>query len=459
MSAKISNIHPGGIAEELELEVGDVILTINGNEIKDIIDYRFLMAEEYIELEVQKKDGEIWTYEVEKEYDDNLGVDFQQSIMDEAKSCSNKCIFCFIDQLPPGMRETLYFKDDDSRLAFLQGNFVTLTNMKDSDIERIIKYRISPINVSVHTTNPELRRKMLNNRFAGNIYERLEKLAAAGITMNSQIVCVPGVNNGEELISTIEDLYKLYPAIQNIAAVPVGSTKYRKGLYNITLYNADNARDEIHNVRKLQEKYIKEIGAPFVRLSDEFYVLAGEKIPDSEFYEGFEQLEDGVGMIRFLRETIEQTLPDLREEAVGEFTLVTGLLAFEEISNIAKLIMDKNNKIKLDVKRIFNRHFGETITVAGLLTGGDILEQLKGNIGPGKIIIPVNMLRSGENVFLDDLTIKDLEVALEREIIKCEYTGEDLIEIINNNGQVRKDIKITGGAEIDNFNMQKEHKE
>ncbi|WP_163194056.1 DUF512 domain-containing protein [Clostridium thermarum] len=459
MSAKISNIHPGGIAEELELEVGDVILSINGNEIKDIIDYRFLMAEEYIELEVQKLNGEIWTYEVEKEYDENLGVDFEKSIMDEAKRCSNKCIFCFIDQLPPGMRETLYFKDDDSRLAFLQGNFVTLTNMKDSDIDRIIKYRISPINISVHTTDPELRKKMLNNRFAGNIYERLQKLASANITMNTQIVSVPGINNGPELIKTIEDLYKLHPAIQNVAVVPVGSTKYREGLYNITLYNSDSARKEIHSVRKLQKKYIKEIGAPFVRLSDEFYVLAGEEIPDSDFYEGFEQLEDGVGMIRFLRDSIEQTLPYLKDEAEGEYTLVTGVLAYEEIKSIANLIMEKNNKVKLDVRKIINRFFGETITVAGLLTGGDIIDQLKDNIGPGKIIIPVNMLRSGESVFLDDLTINDLQEALGRKVIKCEYTGEDLIDIINNNGQVCKETKTAGGAEIDNLYMQnKEYK-
>jgi Fe-S oxidoreductase, related to NifB/MoaA family len=299
MSAKISKILPGSIAEELELEVGDALLTINGSEVKDIIDYKFLAADEYIEMDIQKPNGEIWTYEVEKDYDDNLGIEFESAIMDEAKRCSNKCIFCFIDQLPPGMRETLYFKDDDSRLSFLQGNFVTLTNMKDSDIDRIIKYRISPINVSVHTTDPELRKKMLNNRFAGNIYERLQKLADAGITMNCQIVCVPGVNNGEELIKTVEDLYKLYPSIQNVAAVPVGSTKFREGLYNVTLYKKDTAKTEIENMRKLQEKYIKEIGAPFVRLSDEFYVLSGEEIPDAEFYEGFEQLEDGVGMIRF----------------------------------------------------------------------------------------------------------------------------------------------------------------
>ncbi|NLZ49124.1 MAG: DUF512 domain-containing protein [Clostridiales bacterium] len=433
MSAKISAIQPGSIAEELELEVGDVILTINGNEVKDIIDYRFLMADEYVELEVQKADGEVWVYEVEKDYDEKLGVEFENSMMDQAKSCSNKCIFCFIDQLPPGMRESLYFKDDDSRLSFLQGNFVTLTNMKDSDIDRIIKYKISPINVSVHTTNPELRKKMLNNRFAGNIYERLQKLAAAGISMNAQIVSVPGINNGEELLKTVEDLYKLYPAIQNVAVVPVGVTKYREGLFNITTYNEETAGEEINNIKHLQEKYIKEIGTPFVRLSDEFYVLSKREIPDKEFYGEFHQLEDGVGMIRFLRNAIEENLPALRDDISGHFTFITGVLAFEEIKSTAELIMKKNNKLVIDVKKVLNKHFGETITVAGLLTGKDIISQVKGNLGPGKIIIPVNMLRSGEEVFLDDITLDEMKKELDRDIIVCEYTGEDLIEIINNN--------------------------
>lgn len=433
MSAKISAIQPGSIAEELELEVGDVILTINGNEVKDIIDYRFLMADEYVELEVQKADGEVWVYEVEKEYDEKLGVEFEKSIMDEAKSCSNKCIFCFIDQLPPGMRESLYFKDDDSRLSFLQGNFVTLTNMKDSDIDRIINYKISPINISVHTTNPDLRKKMLNNRFAGNIYERLKKLAEAGISMNAQIVSVPGINNGEELLKTVEDLYKLYPAIQNVAVVPVGSTKYREGLFNITIYNEETAREEINNIKPLQEKYIKDIGTPFVRLSDEFYVLSKIDIPDKDFYGDFHQLEDGVGMIRYMRTAIEENLPNLRDDISGYFTFITGTLAYEEIKNTAELIMKKNSKLVIDVKKVLNKHFGETITVAGLLTGKDIIQQVKEDLGPGKVIIPANMLRSGEDVFLDDVTLQQMKEELNRDIIVCEYTGEDLIEIINKN--------------------------
>lgn len=435
MSAKIIRIHPEGIAEELELEVGDVLLSINGNEVKDILDYKFLIADEYVEVDIEKPDGEVWTYEIEKEYDEDLGVDFQSSIMDQARSCSNKCIFCFIDQLPPGMRETLYFKDDDSRLSFLQGNFVTLTNMKDSDIDRIIKYKISPINVSVHTTDPELRKKMLNNRFAGNVYERLQKLASAGITMNCQIVCVPGVNNGEELVKTVEDLYKLYPAVQNVAAVPVGSTKYREGLYNITLFNGLTAQKEIESIKLLQDRYIKEIGAPFIRLSDEFYVLSRHTIPDNEFYTGFEQIEDGIGMIRYLRDAIESTLPNLREDIKGEFTFATGVLAYDEIVSMGNAIMAKNNKIKINVKKIINRYFGETITVAGLLTGKDIMEQVGEDLNSGKIILPVNMLKSGEKVFLDDVTLDQMQDTLQREILICEYTGEDLIDIINNNSE------------------------
>ena len=283
MKNKICKIISGGIADELGFEIGDILLSINGTEIKDIIDYRFLLADEYIEVEIQKLDGEIWEYEIEKDYSEDLGLEFEQSIMDKAKSCSNKCIFCFIDQLPKGMRNTLYFKDDDSRLSFLQGNFVTLTNMKDEDIDRIIKYRISPINVSVHTTNPELRIKMLNNRFAGNVYNRLKRLAEAGITINAQIVVVPEINNGIELERTVNDLYKLYPSIQNIAAVPIGITKFREGLFPLKTYNKELAIQEIRTIEMLQKKYINEINSPFIRLSDEFYIMAEMEVPKNDF--------------------------------------------------------------------------------------------------------------------------------------------------------------------------------
>jgi putative radical SAM enzyme (TIGR03279 family) len=431
MKNTIVKVIPGSIAEELGIEVGDKLININDTVVKDIIDYKFLMADEYIVVEIEKPDGEVWDLEIEKEYDEDLGVEFENSILDQARSCSNNCVFCFIDQLPQGMRKTLYFKDDDSRLSFLQGNFVTMTNMKDEDIDRIIRYRISPINVSVHTTNPELRVKMLNNRFAGSIYERLKKLSEAGIDINCQIVLCPGLNNGEELVRTSEDLYKLYPSIRNLAVVPVGATRFREGLFPVTLYSRESSRQEIENISMLQQKYMKEIGTPFIRLSDEFYILAEMDVPESEFYGEFEQLEDGIGMIRLFRENIDKTIKDLNKNSAGSFTMFTGISAHKELQAAASKIMAANSKININVVKIINRFFGETITVAGLLTGKDIIEQLKEhNIGD-YVIISRNMLRSGEDIFLDDITVEAMEKALDRKIIIADYSGEDLIEKIN----------------------------
>lgn len=438
MKNKISKVTVGGIGEEVGIEAGDVLLSINGTTIQDIIDYKFLLADDYVEVEIQKPDGEIWELEIEKEFGEDLGIEFEEAILDRAKSCSNKCIFCFIDQLPKGMRDTLYFKDDDSRLSFLQGNFVTLTNMKDEDIDRIIRYHISPINVSVHTTNPDLRVKMLNNRFAGNVYERLKKLADAEITINAQIVVVPGVNNGQELINTVEDLYKLYPSVQNVAAVPVGITKFREGLVSLNIFDKESAKKEILSINKLQNKYINEIGTPFVRLSDEFYVLAQMDLPQSDFYEEYDQLEDGVGMIRLLRDTIEKDIKSLNKTQKGSFTMITGTSAFSEIKRVADMISETNSNIEIDCIKIINEFFGETITVAGLLTGKDIINQLKGKINSKYLIMPDNMFRKGyelgdpkENIMLDDIKVKDIEDALDVKVIICSYTGEDLIQLIN----------------------------
>lgn len=431
MKNTISKVKPGSIAEELEIEVGDKLISINEKEVRDIIDYKFLMADEDILVEIEKADGEIWELEIEKDYDEDLGVEFKDSIMDQAKSCCNKCIFCFIDQLPKGMRETLYFKDDDSRLSFLQGNFVTLTNMADEDINRIIEYKISPINVSVHTTNPELRQKMLSNRFAGNVYERLIKLSNGGIKINCQVVSCPGVNNREELIRTVEDLYKLHPSIENVAVVPVGITKFREGLFDMTLYNKETSLMEIEGIKKIQEKYINEIGYPFVRLSDEFYVTAEVDVPSKDFYDKFDQLEDGVGMIRIFRENIKEGLSNLSPNKKGSFTLITGTSAYKEIKSAAEEIEKVNSNIKVQTNAIINNFFGSTITVAGLLTGKDIKEQLKDAKLGDYIIIPRNILRSGEEVFLDDVTVEELEKYFNKSILICEYTGEDLIEKIN----------------------------
>lgn len=431
MNNKISKIINESIAEELEIEVGDKLISINGTEIKDIIDYKFLMADDYIEVEIEKKNGEIWTLEVEKEYQEDLGIEFENEIMDEARSCHNKCLFCFIDQLPQGMRKTLYFKDDDSRLSFLQGNFVTLTNMTDEDLERIIRYRISPINVSVHTTNAELRTKMLHNRFAGNIYERLKKLADAGITMNCQVVLCPGYNNGEELIKTVNDLYTLYPSVENVAAVPVGVTKFRKNRQEITLYDAERAKAELDNVSRFQQKALQEIETPFIRLADEFYVLSGSEIPAAEFYGDFDQIEDGIGMIRFFRDSITKNLKKLNLKGKGSFSFITGASAYNEILWAAEAIEERNDRIKVKVHQVVNDFFGQTITVAGLLTGQDIMKQIRQDHVLEYIIMPKNMFKSDENIMLDDVTTVDLETYFNKKILICDFTGEDLIQLIN----------------------------
>jgi len=434
----VSKVLPNSIAEEVEIESGDKLISINGNNVKDIIDYKFLITDEYLELEVEKPNGEIWEIEIEKDYDEDLGIIFKEAILDRPMSCHNKCVFCFIDQLPTGMRQTLYFKDDDSRLSFLQGNFLTLTNMKEEDIERIIKYRISPINVSVHTTNPELRIKMLNNRFAGNIYDILKRLAEADIKVNTQVVCCPGINDGEELIRTIEDLYVLYPSVENLAVVPLGITKFRANLPHLKLFTKEKSKELIESVKILQDKYVKENGTPFVRLSDEFYVMAGSEPPTEEHYGGYEQLEDGIGMIRILKNTIKEQVEYLNKKAKGNFTIITGASAKTVLEEVANSIMKVNSNIKINVIAVENKFFGTTITVAGLLTGIDIINTAKEETLGDYIIIPNNMLKKGyelgevvEGLLLGDYTVRDLEKILNKKFLVCDYAGDDLINILN----------------------------
>ena len=305
---KIKEIQEGSIAQELELEAGDELISINGQPVEDVFDYHYLVNDEYIELLVKKQSGEEWELEVEKDYDEDLGIVFENSLMDEYRSCRNKCVFCFIDQMPPGMRETLYFKDDDSRLSFLQGNYVTLTNMSDHDIERIIHYHLAPINISFQTTNPQLRCKMLHNRFAGDIFPKVQRLFEAGIEMNGQIVLCKGLNDKEELKRSIKDLSKYLPHLRSVSVVPVGLSKFRDGLYPLEPFEKQDAEEVLDLIESWQKKLYEAYGLHFIHASDEWYLLAGRKLPEEERYDGYLQLENGVGMLRLLETEVEEAL-------------------------------------------------------------------------------------------------------------------------------------------------------
>lgn len=429
----ISKVYKDSIADELGIEVGDLLISINGEPIHDIIEYRFLLSDEYLELEIQKQNREVYIYEIEKDYDDDLGIEFTNPIIDKAKSCRNKCVFCFIDQLPKGMRETLYFKDDDSRLSFLQGNFVTLTNMSEEDINNIIKYRISPINISVHTTNPELRKTMIKNKFAGNLYSIMERLAEAQIQMNCQIVLCPGYNDKKELERTVSDLAKLYPYVNSVAAVPVGITKHRDHLPNLEIFNKQTAGETIDQVEKLHHKYLKELGTRFIFLSDEFYIMANRKLLNYDEYEGFIQFENGVGMISKLEREIKDYLENLLEDyksKIKKVSIATGHSAYEFMCEMAKCIMEKCPNVQIDVYKIINNFFGDTITVSGLVTATDIIDQLKDKDLGETLYIPRSMLKADEEIFLDNITLEEISNIMEIEVVPCLNEGKDFIDKI-----------------------------
>jgi putative radical SAM enzyme (TIGR03279 family) len=429
----INKVSKGSIAEELGIEVGDLLVSINEQPIRDIIEYRFLLSDEYLEVEIENKYGELYLYEIEKDYDEDLGIEFSNPIIDMAKSCRNKCMFCFVDQLPEGMRETLYFKDDDSRLSFLQGNFVTLTNMSDDDIENIIKYRISPINISVHTTNPELRQKMISNKFAGKVYGIMKKLAEAEITMNCQVVLCPGVNDGEELRRTVYDLIELYPYVNSIAVVPVGITKYRDNLPNLEIFDKNNANTTIDQIHKIQEDLLEKVGTRFVFLSDEFYVLADRDLLDYDDYEGFLQFEDGVGMIKKMGTEIRQyldSLPSNKSVEKRKISIATGHSAYKFMREMSNLVMKKYSNIEIKVYEIKNKFWGETITVSGLITAKNIVEQLKGEDIGEVLYITRSMLKADEEIFLDNITLEELQDIMKIKIIPCLNEGKDFVDKI-----------------------------
>lgn len=424
----IENIIKDSIADELGLEVGDEILSINGENIKDIIDYKYLISDEYIELEIKKLNGELISFEIEKDFYEDLGIEFSNPLIDEAKRCSNNCVFCFIDQLPPNMRQTLYFKDDDSRLSFLQGNFITLTNMKEEDIERIIKYRISPINVSVHTTNPELRKKMLRNINASKIMDILKRFDEAHIEVNCQIVCIPDINDKEELDRTVRDLYELKNSVSSLAIVPVGITKYRENLPDLKPFDRQRSIEIIEQVHKLQREFLEKSNTRFVFLGDEFYILAGMNIPEDEEYEGYPQIENGVGLVRNFSEEINEELKNYQiSNNEGEVTLVTGELAKEFMEDIKSRVLKKLPNYKINVRAIKNDFFGRTITVAGLVTGIDIIKQVD-KMDYKNLMIPDCMLRANTDYFLDDTTLGEIENKLNRKVFVTKVDGKDFLK-------------------------------
>lgn len=435
----INAVQPDSAAHDAGLEPGDFLLSVNRQEIHDIFDYRFLTTDSNLLVEIEKKNGELWEIEVEKDEYEDLGLDFEDPLLSEAKSCTNKCVFCFIDQLPKGMRDTVYFKDDDSRLSFLSGNYITLTNMSEKELQRIIRYRMSPVNVSVHTTNPQLRISMLGNRFAGDILDKVRTLTEGGITVNAQIVLCRGLNDGVELDSTLEELSGLYPRIASISVVPVGLTKWREGLYKLEPFNAQASANVLEQVGDWQQKLLIKHGTRLVYLADEFYIMAGAKLPVCEEYEDFPQIENGVGLMSlFIFEFNEylkkhgKKLDRYCSKLDGDRTvsIATGICAYKYIKQLVQLLEKRYNNLKVAVYPIKNSFFGENVTVTGLLTGCDLFAQLESQKLGSELLISRSMLKSGEELFLDDYTVSGLGLKLGKKVTVVDNKGEDFIKKI-----------------------------
>ena len=403
--------------------VGDAVVSINGNKIIDVLDYKFYAYDSRLSVRLRRPDGSEHEVTVHKPEGGDLGLEFESYLMDTPRSCANNCVFCFIDQLPKGMRKTMYFKDDDARLSFLLGNYITLTNLSKREIERIIALHISPINVSVHTTNPELRRKMLQNPRAGESIETMRRFARAGIVMNCQIVCCPGLNDGEELLRSMRELEEMYPGVHSVSIVPVGLTRFREGLYPLTPYTRELAAETIDMVTAFGDECLKRHGTRIFFCGDELYIKAGRELPPDEFYEEHTQLENGVGMIRLLETEFRSALM-LSDEPDGlPFSIATGVSAapyFEKLLGMAK---EKYGTIKGQVYAIENDFFGRSINVTGLITGQDLIRQLKGKDLGQRLLISQNMLRREEMDFLDDVPLEQASKELGVPIYPIEQDG------------------------------------
>lgn len=430
MAVKIFDVTTGSHADKAGIKKGETLLSINSNEIVDVLDYRFYQVNRKLTLEVEAENKNVRTIEMTKGEYEEIGLEFETYLMDKQHSCRNKCIFCFIDQLPKGMRESLYFKDDDSRLSFLFGNYITLTNITEHEIDRIIKMHISPINVSVHTTNPELRCKMMNNRFAGDTLKYLKRFADAGITLNCQIVSCPGINDGDELVRTLTDLENL--GVNMTAIVPVGLTRYRENLYPLVPYNKETAGQTIDIIEKMGDECVKKHGRRIFFPGDEFYLLAEREIPSPEFYEDFSALEDGIGMIAYLTDDVGWKLEELDadESLCHKVTIACGEGVFPYMKRIMSMINEKFPNITINTRAIKNNFFGGGVNVSGLVTGGDLIDQLRDDDLGDRLIITSSMLRFENDLFLDDVSTDDVERELGVTLVPVNNNGNDLVEAV-----------------------------
>ncbi|MBQ5590808.1 MAG: DUF512 domain-containing protein [Clostridia bacterium] len=428
---KISSVESGSLAEEKGIRKNEILISINKNAINDVLDYRFYCTDKKLKLVIQDENGKQRKVKIKKDEYDDIGLEFETYLMDSQRSCKNKCIFCFIDQMPKGMRETLYFKDDDARLSFLFGNYITLTNITEEEIDRIIKMHITPVNISVHTTNPELRCKMMNNRFAGDSLKFMYKLCENGIKINCQLVLVPGYNDGEELRKTLNDLEKLYPYVESVAAVPVGITKHREGLAEITPFDKQGAKEVIEIMNEVGDRCLEKFGDRLFYPSDEFYNLAEEEMPDESYYGEMKQLENGVGMSALMKSEFISALADCEEMPKGEkLTIPTGKGAYKLISSLVSSAKEKFPNINCEVVAIENYFFGPLITTTGLITGSDLIKNLKDKEDLGTLLVSSATLRSEGDVFLDDLTPKDVSEQIGAPIKVIDCDGYALLDAI-----------------------------
>lgn len=431
---RITEVYPGSLAARHGILAGDFLVSINNSPIRDVLDYRFYLAERSVTLHLERN-GETFAVSMRKgEYDD-IGLSFETPLMDKKQRCKNGCVFCFIDQNPEGMRESIYFKDDDSRLSFLHGNYITMTNMTEEDVARIVKMRFSPINVSIHTTNPELRVKMMKNKNAGKVLSYLRDFADAGLSVCGQIVLCKGLNDGAELLRSMQDLSEYYPALTSVSIVPAGLTKFREGLYPLADFSAKEAAAVIDTVEAFSEKQREKTGSRLFFLADELYLKAGRPLPEEEYYEGYPQIENGVGMLRALREEFSFAIEDAESLRAlctkdREISIATGVAAYPELLALSQRVAALLPNVKINVYKIINKFFGESITVAGLLTGKDICEQLEGKPLGDELLLSKSTLRAGESVFLCGMTVKEMEERLGTQVRAVESDGDALLSAI-----------------------------